>query len=110
MVFSKLLAPSSSLAQVKSPKHVGSVPHIFSHIHKTYEVVSSSINWPNDSPPKLAILPEPSENKKSLKPKRKRAGDENADEYTLPVEARWVARAEVMNQKWVFWCAYTKSF
>ncbi|CAE6470618.1 unnamed protein product [Rhizoctonia solani] len=78
MVLPKLLASSSSRAQVKLPKHIGSVPHIFSHIHKTYEVVYSTVEWHGDSPPELDTL-----------------SDTN---YLLPAESRWVPSGIVAQQ------------
>ncbi|CAE6439001.1 hypothetical protein ACGC1H_006917 [Rhizoctonia solani] len=96
MVLSKLLASSSSRAQVKSSKHIGSVPHIFSHIHKTYEVVYSTVEWHGDNPPEMDTLPDTSKNKEGLKPKRKRAG--GTTEYILPVESRWVPSGIVAQQ------------
>ncbi|KAJ1304821.1 hypothetical protein OPQ81_005956 [Rhizoctonia solani] len=96
IVLPKLLVSSSSGAQIKSPTYIGSVPHIFSHIHKTYEVVCSTIEWHGDNPPELSALPDTSKNKEDLKPKRKRAG--STIEYVLPVESRWVLSETVMQQ------------
>jgi hypothetical protein len=101
-IFPKLLAPSSLGAKLTPPKHIGSVPHIFSHIHKTYEVVCSTVVWHSDQPPELGVLPESNEKlKKGLNPKRKRADNQNGGEYVLPALALWVPRDEVMNQKCV---------
>ncbi|CAE6422603.1 unnamed protein product, partial [Rhizoctonia solani] len=96
IVLPKLLASSSSRAQAKSPKHIGSVPHIFSHIHKTYEVVYSTVEWHGDNPPELDALPDTSKNKEGPKPKRKRAG--GTTEYTLPAESQWVPTGTVVQQ------------
>ncbi|CAE6356840.1 unnamed protein product [Rhizoctonia solani] len=96
VVLPKLLAPSFSRAQVQSPKHIGSVPHIFSHIHKTYEVVYSTVEWHGDNPPELYTLPNASKNKEGLKSKRKRAGI--TTEYILPAESRWIPNEAVMQQ------------
>ncbi|CAE6510542.1 unnamed protein product [Rhizoctonia solani] len=96
IILRKLLASSSPGAQAKTPKHIGSVPHIFSHIHKTYEVVCSTVEWHGDNPPELGALPDTSKNKEALKPKRKRAGV--TTEYILPAESRWVPNEAVMEQ------------
>ncbi|KAG8764165.1 hypothetical protein FRC11_003021 [Ceratobasidium sp. 423] len=96
IVLPKLLASSSSGAQVKTPKHIGSVPHIFSHIHMTYEVVCSALEWHGDNPPELGAPPDTNKSKEALKPKRKRAGV--TTKYILPAESRWVPSAAVMQQ------------
>ncbi|CAE6444660.1 unnamed protein product [Rhizoctonia solani] len=96
IVLPKLLASPSCQAQLKPPKHIGSVPHIFSHIHKTYEVVCSTVEWHGDNPPELGAFTDTSKNKEGLKPKRKRTG--TTTEYTLPAESRWVSNETITQQ------------
>ncbi|KAF8750973.1 A G-specific adenine DNA glycosylase [Rhizoctonia solani] len=97
VVLPKLLASSSSGARVQSPKYIGSIPHIFSHIHKTYEVVYSIVEWHGDNPPELGALHNASKAKESVKSKRKRA--DTSTEYALPVESRWIPNEAVIQQK-----------
>ncbi|KAG8684849.1 hypothetical protein FRC09_015115 [Ceratobasidium sp. 395] len=101
MILPKLLAPSSTRAKIQSSAHIGSVPHIFSHIHKTYEVVHSTIEWNEHQPPQLSAAPEPDNKKtkitKDPKTKRKRANNQDG-EYVPPAQALWVLRDEVMSQ------------
>ncbi|KAG8747815.1 hypothetical protein FRC10_011260 [Ceratobasidium sp. 414] len=99
MVLPKLLAPSSAGAKINLHKHLGSVPHIFSHIHKTYEVVFSAVEWDGDHPPQLGIILESDEKTKNSDPKTKRKRTPSCrDEYMLPAQALWVPREEVLNQ------------
>ncbi|GAB1524702.1 hypothetical protein RhiTH_007856 [Rhizoctonia solani] len=97
VVLPKLLASSSSGARVQSPKYIGSIPHIFSHIHKTYEIVYSIVEWHGDNPPELGALHNASKAKESVKSKRKRA--DTSTEYVLPVESRWIPNEAVIQQK-----------
>ncbi|KAG8721947.1 hypothetical protein FRC08_008643 [Ceratobasidium sp. 394] len=99
MVLPKLLAPDSAGAKLGPPNHLGSVPHIFSHIHKTYEVVYSAIEWGEDQPPQLNVISESHEKAKDKGPKTKRKRTTSCrDEYMLPAQALWVLREEVLSQ------------
>ncbi|KAG9096470.1 hypothetical protein FRC06_008623 [Ceratobasidium sp. 370] len=99
MILPKLLAPSSTGAKTKLPRHLGSVPHIFSHIHKTYEVVYSAVEWDEDQPPRLNSNSESDEKVKDKGSKTKRKQTASCrDEYMLPAQALWVLREEVLNQ------------
>ncbi|KAF8609042.1 DNA glycosylase [Ceratobasidium sp. AG-I] len=106
-LLSKLLSSPSS-SKVDSPKHIGSVPHIFSHIHKTYEVVCAGIECDGDDAPGLVELSETGikagekgkkgKEKVTTVAKRKRNGDGGEDEYHLPAQVMWVRREEVLDQ------------
>ncbi|QRV94249.1 HhH-GPD superfamily base excision DNA repair protein [Ceratobasidium sp. AG-Ba] len=101
-ILPQLLSPDALGAKLDSPKYIGNILHIFSHIHKTYEVVYSAVEWGKDQPPDLIDMADPGDKTKikNSKLKRKRADDPRND-YILPAQTMWVIKEEVMSQKYV---------
>lgn len=105
------ISEADSVLKIKNIKPIGDVIHVFSHIKKTYRVQWVVLEGGGTCPPEpiSRVVERPA--KKSTKGKQRsrrksnRSDEDKDDDHdlgSLPVTAKWMPYADVINTKYIY--------